>query len=108
MVFPNFSKEDFLSFWILTGVASDSKPPQLYPINLLAENAPVYDREWKKTKLPQKLKINKDHFKSLNLNDCLKKILKSPNISNKQWIWDQYDQNKKMVGMQLDSTKKAF
>ena len=42
------------------------------PINLLAENAPVYDRKWKKTKLPQKLKIEKDDFKSLNLNDCLK------------------------------------
>ena len=62
------------------------------PINFLAENAPIYDREWKKTKLPQKLKIEKDSFKSLNLNDCLKKILKSPNISDKQWIWDQYDQ----------------
>jgi len=62
------------------------------PINFLAENAPVYDRKWKNTKLPQKLKINKDDFKSLNLNDCLKKILKHPNISNKQWIWDQYDQ----------------
>jgi len=62
------------------------------PINFLAENAPVYDRKWKNTKLPQKLIINKDDFKSLNLNDCLKKILKHPNISNKQWIWDQYDQ----------------
>ena len=31
------------------------------PINLLAENAPVYDRKWKKTKLPQKIKLNKDN-----------------------------------------------
>ena len=70
----------------------DNKSVANIPINLLAENAPVYDRKWKKTKLPQKLKIEKDDFKSLNLNDCLKKILKHPNISNKQWIWDQYDQ----------------
>jgi len=70
----------------------DNKSVANIPINLLAENAPVYDREWKKTKLPQKLKIEKDSFKSLNLKDCLKKILKSPNISDKQWIWDQYDQ----------------
>jgi len=70
----------------------DNKSVANIPINLLAENAPVYDREWKKTKLPQKLKIKKDSFKSLNLNDCLMKILKSPNISDKQWIWDQYDQ----------------
>jgi len=61
------------------------------PINLLAENAPVYDRKWKKTKLPQKLKLNKDNFKSLSLSDCLKKILSNPNISEKKWIWDQYD-----------------
>ena len=61
------------------------------PINLLAENAPVYDRKWKKTKLPQKLKIKKDDFKSLSLKDSLKKILKNPNICDKKWIWDQYD-----------------
>jgi len=70
----------------------DNKSVANIPINLLAENAPVYDREWKKTKLPQKLKIQKDSFKSLNLNDCLKKILKNPNISDKQWILEQYDQ----------------
>ena len=63
------------------------------PINLLAENAPIYDRKWKKTKLTQKLKLEKKLFKSLNLTDCLKKILASPNISDKQWIWDQYDHN---------------
>ena len=61
------------------------------PIDLLAENAPVYDRKWKKTKLPQKLKFNKDNFKSLSLSNCLKKILNNPNISDKKWIWDQYD-----------------
>ena len=61
------------------------------PIDLLAENAPVYDRKWKKTKLPKKLKFNKDNFKSLSLSNCLKKILNNPNISDKKWIWDQYD-----------------
>ena len=61
------------------------------PINLLSENAPEYDRKWKKTKIPQKLKFNKDSFKSLSIADCLKKILSSPNISEKKWIWDQYD-----------------
>ena len=61
------------------------------PINLLAESAPEYDRKWKKNKLPQKLKFEKDYFKSLNLTDCLKKILQSPNISDKEWIWNQYD-----------------
>tara|TARA_Y100001935_G_scaffold233776_1_gene216483 strand:- start:164 stop:2356 length:2193 start_codon:yes stop_codon:yes gene_type:complete len=62
------------------------------PINLLAENAPIYDRKWKKTKLPQKLKFNKEDLKSLSLSDCLKKILSNHNVSEKNWIWDQYDQ----------------
>ena len=62
------------------------------PIDLLSEKAPIYERKWKKTKLPQKLKINKNELKSLNLSDCLKKILSNPNICEKKWIWDQYDQ----------------
>ncbi len=61
------------------------------PIDLLAESAPVYDRKWKKTKIPQNIKFSRDQFKTLNLVDCLKKILNSPNIADKQWIWDQYD-----------------
>ena len=61
------------------------------PIDLLTENAPIYDRNWKKIKLPKKLNLKKDNFKSLNLTDSLKKILKNPNIANKEWIWNQYD-----------------
>ncbi len=88
-----------LDFAII-GKTTNSKKIELFfennkvatiPINLLAENAPLYDRKWKKTKLPQKLKFNKDEFKSLNLFDCLKKILNNPNITNKQWVWNQYD-----------------
>ena len=71
-------------------IFNDTKVAEI-PINLLAENAPEYDRKWKKTKLPQKLKLNKDNFKSLSISDCLKKILSNPNISEKKWIWDQYD-----------------
>ncbi len=62
------------------------------PINILAENAPIYDRKFKKTKLPQKIKFNKDDLKKFKLTDVLKKILSSPNISSKEWIWEQYDQ----------------
>jgi len=69
----------------------DNKKVAEIPIDLLAENAPIYDRKWKKTKLPQKLKLEKENFKSLKLNDCLLKILKNPNIADKEWIWEQYD-----------------
>ncbi len=89
-----------LDFAII-GKTTDSKKIEIYfdkkkvadvPIDLLSENAPVYDRKWKKIKLPQKIKFKKENFKSLKLNDALKKILSSPNICDKQWIWDQYDQ----------------
>ncbi len=61
------------------------------PLDLLSEKAPMYDRKWKKNKLPQKIKFKKQNFKSLKLSDCLKKLLMHPNICDKQWIWEQYD-----------------
>ncbi len=61
------------------------------PINFLSENAPIYDRKWKKTKLPQKIKFNDDDLKKLKITEVLKKILSNPNICDKEWIWQQYD-----------------
>ncbi len=61
------------------------------PLNLLSENAPMYDRKWKKNKLPQNIKFKKQLFKSLKLSDCLRKLLMHPNICDKEWIWEQYD-----------------
>ncbi len=61
------------------------------PVNTLVENSPMYDRKWKKSKLPKKNKINKTTFKSLGIKDTLKKILSSPNVCSKEWIWQQYD-----------------
>ena len=51
----------------------------------------MYDRKWKKTKLPKKINFKKDDFKKLKITEVLKKILSLPNISNKEWIWQQYD-----------------
>ncbi len=61
------------------------------PIDYLAENAPMYDRKWKKAKLPQKINYPKDIFKSLKLESSLTKILSNPNVCDKKWIWEQYD-----------------
>jgi len=61
------------------------------PIDFLADKAPMYNRKWKKTKLPTKNKFNKDVYKSLKISDVLKKILSSPNVCSKKWIWQQYD-----------------
>ncbi len=61
------------------------------PVNTLVENSPMYDRKWKKSKLPKKNKIQKDDLKKLKIKDVLKKILSNPNVCSKEWIWQQYD-----------------
>ena len=61
------------------------------PVNILVENSPMYDRKWKKSKLPKKIKIEKEKFKNLKIINVLNKILSSPNICSKEWIWQQYD-----------------
>jgi|TARA_B110000967_G_scaffold162532_1_gene169098 phosphoribosylformylglycinamidine synthase II len=61
------------------------------PIDALATKAPVYDRKWIKTKLPEK-KLQINSLKKIKLEDALFKILSSPNQSNKSWVTDQFDQ----------------
>ena len=61
------------------------------PVNTLVENSPMYDRKWKKAKLPKKNKIKKEDLKNFKIIDVLKKVLANPNICSKEWIWQQYD-----------------
>jgi phosphoribosylformylglycinamidine synthase subunit PurL len=61
------------------------------PVNTLVENSPMYDRKWKKSKLPKKNKIKKEVFNKLKVKDILKKVLSNPNVCSKEWIWQQYD-----------------
>ncbi|MDC0418820.1 phosphoribosylformylglycinamidine synthase subunit PurL [Pelagibacteraceae bacterium] len=61
------------------------------PIEALANKAPIYDRKWTKTKLPEN-KIKIKDLKKIKLEDAFLKILASPNQSNKNWITDQFDQ----------------
>jgi len=61
------------------------------PLSSLSNKAPVYDRKWKKNSISNK--INKpENIKSIKISDSLKKILMSPNNSEKSWVWEQYDQ----------------
>jgi len=82
------------------GKTTKSKKIELYfdeekvadiPVNTLVENSPMYDRKWKKAKLPKKIKIDKEIFKTLKVKNVLNKILSSPNVCSKEWIWQQYD-----------------
>ncbi len=69
----------------------DEKQVATIPINTLVENSPMYDRKWKKTKLPKKNLIKKEEFKKFKIKEVLSKILSNPNICSKEWIWQQYD-----------------
>jgi len=88
-----------LDFAII-GKTTNTKKIELYfdnknvadiPVDTLVENSPMYDRKWKKTKLPKKNKTEKEKFKNLKIFNVLNKILSNPNICNKDWIWQQYD-----------------
>ena len=82
------------------GKTTDTKNIELFfdkelvakiPVNTLVENSPLYDRKWKKSKLPKKIKLDKKKINNLKIKDTLKKILSSPNVCSKEWIWQQYD-----------------
>ncbi len=88
-----------LDFAII-GKTTNSKNIDLYfndkqvaniPVNALVENSPMYDRKWKKSKLPKKNKIKKEVFNKLKIKDVLMKLLSNHNICSKEWIWQQYD-----------------
>ena len=69
----------------------DEKQVASIPINTLVDNSPMYDRIWKKTKLPKKNLIKKEEFKKFKIKEVLNKILSNPNVCSKEWIWQQYD-----------------
>ena len=69
----------------------DSEQVANIPVNILVENSPMYDRKWKKAKLPKKIKFKKDDYNKLKVKEVLKKILSNQNICSKEWIWQQYD-----------------
>ncbi|MDA7583097.1 phosphoribosylformylglycinamidine synthase subunit PurL [Candidatus Pelagibacter sp.] len=82
------------------GKTTKSKKIELYfdkvkvadiPVNTLVENSPMYNRKWKKAKLPKKVKIKKEQFKNLKIVNVLNKVLSNPNVCSKEWIWQQYD-----------------
>ncbi len=69
----------------------DEKQVAKIPVNTLVENSPMYDRKWKKSKLPKKIKHDKSKIKNLKIKETLTKLLSTPNICSKEWIWQQYD-----------------
>ena len=60
------------------------------PIKELGDEAPLYDRPWMQT--PKQPALDAASIKSpLSNRDALLKLLATPNLCSKRWVWEQYD-----------------
>jgi phosphoribosylformylglycinamidine synthase len=62
------------------------------PLAPLADDAPCYERPWVETPKPQELGEVESHSR---VGDDLIKLMASPDLASRRWIWEQYDH---MVG----------
>ncbi len=60
------------------------------PLGPLADEAPCYERPYAITKPPEPLT---DVPKSTDIAADLLKLMASPNIASRRWVWEQYDQS---------------
>jgi phosphoribosylformylglycinamidine synthase len=60
------------------------------PIDPLSEASPEYDRPWTETALPAALAAA-DIAPDTPVDEALLRLMGSPDLASKRWIWDQYD-----------------
>ncbi|MCW5829742.1 MAG: phosphoribosylformylglycinamidine synthase subunit PurL [Deltaproteobacteria bacterium] len=76
--------------WVVT---ENGKPVCDIPVPVLVDDAPVYNRPV--TRPPWQDEVQKLDLDSIplprNYNDVLLRLLASPNICSREWIWRQYD-----------------
>jgi len=62
------------------------------PISAIVEDAPVYNRPKKKPEyLKETQSFNQNELPELDLKEAIRKVLSSPTIAKKEWIYRQYD-----------------
>lgn len=74
-------------------IVEEGKPVASIPISLISKEAPVYDRPYAE---PPYIKETRGRDLSAipvpeDLNRVLLKLLSSPTLADKRWIWEQYD-----------------
>ncbi len=57
------------------------------PIKELGDEAPEYDRPWIEPKVPAPLA----GVPAMDVADALLRLVGSPNLSSRRWVWEQYD-----------------
>lgn len=72
------------------------------PVAPLAEDAPNYDRPWVEPKARAPLDISK-YPEPENYGAVLLKLMSSPDMASKRWIWEQYDRH--VMGDTVDSSQ---
>ena len=72
------------------------------PVAPLAEDAPNYDRPWVEPKARAPLDISK-HPEPKDYGEVLLKLMSSPDMASKRWIWEQYDRH--VMGDTVDSSQ---
>src|SRR6476646_3702802 len=60
------------------------------PLGPLAEEAPLYERPYAVPKAPEPLT---DTPQSADIAADLLKLMASPNLASRRWVWEQYDQS---------------
>jgi phosphoribosylformylglycinamidine synthase len=59
------------------------------PIKELGDEAPEYDRPWVAAKAPAPL--DPAAVPRMDVAEALMKLIGSPNLSSRRWVWEQYD-----------------
>ena len=62
---------------------------QSLPIKELGDQAPEYDRPWVTPEPPAPIAY--DDIPRMPVHEALLKLLASPNLSSRRWVWEQYD-----------------
>ncbi|WP_370224800.1 MULTISPECIES: phosphoribosylformylglycinamidine synthase subunit PurL [Hyphomonas] len=72
------------------------------PVAPLADDAPNYDRPW--TEPPKRAPLDVSKYpEPENYGDVLLKLMSSPDMASKRWIWEQYDRH--VMGDTVDSSQ---
>ncbi len=72
------------------------------PVPPLSQDAPNYDRPWNPPKPAAPLDISK-YPEPKDYGEVLLKLMSSPDMASKRWIWEQYDRH--VMGDTIDSSQ---
>ena len=70
-------------------VRKDGETAAEIPVEPLVTAAPVYDRPWRRR--DPEPDIDPASLQDRDPLDCLRRLLASPTLASKRWIWEQYD-----------------